>query len=376
MKKRAIITEYVVDVKSTKEHNGYFYSVAEALTIVILGSLCGLKNTSQISQWSLNERVKAFLAEYFNITKIPCYYWLLCLLKLIDVKSLDRCLMRWVQSLLPRGIRAMTVVFDGKGIRSTGKMENYSKPLHIVSAHIAQLGITVASQKVEGKSNEIPAVRELLDLLEVEGCMIVADAMHCQKETAEAIVKKKADYLLNAKDNQPTLKEAIEEYVQNEDLREKMGTFQTVEKNRGRIERRVGFVTHVIDWVPGKGDWKNLSCIGAINRQVTYKGETSDEWHYYISSKVLTAEELLKHARLGWSIESMHWLLDVHFGEDFCRVEDENVQQVLNIVRKIALNCVKTHKRESKSKLPLSKIMLDCLLDCQKLIPVLTSGEN
>ncbi|MCL2381052.1 MAG: ISAs1 family transposase [Treponema sp.] len=135
-------------------------------------------------------------------------------------------------------------------------------------------------------------------------------------------------------------------------------------------------ITHDIDWFSGKNEWKNLSSIAAINRPLTYRGKTTDEWHYYISSRKLTAEELLRHARLEWSIESMHWLLDVHFGEDFCHIEDETVQQVLNAVRKIALNCVKTYKSKSGSKLPLSKIMFSCLLDCEKIIPVLIADEN
>jgi hypothetical protein len=84
--------------------------------------------------------------------------------------------MRWAQSLLPAGMKALTISFDGKTIRSTGKMEKYSSPLPIVSAHIAELGITVAGQKVDEKSNEIPAVRELIRLLALEGCIIVADA--------------------------------------------------------------------------------------------------------------------------------------------------------------------------------------------------------
>jgi len=284
--------------------------------------------------------------------------------------------MKWAQSLMPAGKEVKTLTFDGKTVRSTGKMNAYPSPLHIVSAHLAELGITIAGQKVDGKSNEIPAVRELIGLLDVTGCIIVADAMHCQKETAALIAEKNADYLLNAKDNQPALKENIEEYVQDDTLRKNMDTFRTREKNGGRIEVRIGFVTHDIDWFYGKDEWKNLSCIGAINRQFTYKGKTTDEWHYYISSRKLTAEELLKHARLEWSVESMHWLLDVHFGEDFCRIEDETVQQVLNIVRKIALNSVKTHKQKSGSKLPLSRIMFGCLMDCEKLIPVLLSGEN
>jgi len=301
---------------------------------------------------------------------------MLCLLKLIDPKSLNQCFMNWVQSFLPNGAQAMTLSFDGKTIRSTGKMGKYNSAMHIISAHIAQLGITLAQKKVDDKSNEIPAMRELIGLLEVEGCMIVADALHCQKETAATIVKKQADYLLSVKDNQETLKQDIEDYIQDDSLRQTMNTASTLESNSGRIERRQAFITHDIDWLYGKNEWTGLASIGAINTQFTTPKGTSDEWHYYISSRKLTAEELLKHARLEWSVESMHWLLDVHFSEDFCRIEDETVQQVLNMVRKIALNCAKTYKQKSNTKRPLSKIMFECLLEFDFLINVLRSVEN
>ena len=119
------IKEYFNEVETTKEHNGYFCSVGEALTVVILGTLCGLKNVSQISQWSEEESVRNLLSEHFGIERIPCYYWMLCLLKLVDIKSLNQCLMRWAQSLIPDGKRSMTISFDGKTIRSTGKMSKY-----------------------------------------------------------------------------------------------------------------------------------------------------------------------------------------------------------------------------------------------------------
>ena len=365
-----------MDIQTTKEHNGYYYSVWEALTVVILGSLCGLRNVSQISQWSEDRRVRNFLLKHFGIKRIPCYYWLLCLLKLIEPVSLNRSLTRWAQSMLPGGTKGLTISCDGKTIRSTAKMDKYQSPLHIISAHIAELGITLASRKVEEKSNEIPALRQLLETLAVEGCMIVADALHCQRETAALVVKKKADYLLSVKDNQNRLKKDIEEYVQDDKLRKNMDSAQSSEKNGGRIETRSAFVTGDIGWLSGRGEWKNLACIGAIHSRSEYKGKASSQWHYYISSRALTAGELLKHARLEWSVESMHWLLDVHFGEDFCRIEDEDVQQVLNTVRKIALNCVKAYKRKSGSRLPLSKIMFSCLMDCGKLLPVLMSGQN
>ena len=107
----------------------------------------------------------------------------------------------------------------------------------------------------------------------------------------------------------------------------------------------------------------------------------TSQWHYYISSRKLSADELLKHVRMEWSVESMHWFLDVHFGEDFCRIEDEDIQQVLNMVRKTSLNNITLYKQKTKSKLPMSKIpmskiMFACLLDCEKLVDVLLVGEN
>jgi predicted transposase YbfD/YdcC len=301
---------------------------------------------------------------------------MLCLLKLIKPQSMNQCFINWVQSFFPDKKESMTISFDGKTIRSTGKMEKYDSPIHIVSAHLAELGITFGQYTVDGKSNEIPAMRELLELLDVEGCMVVADAMHCQKETAKTIIAGKADYLLNVKNNQQTLKEEIEDYVQDETLRMEMDTFFTYEKQRGRIERRVAFSTCDIDWLFRKEEWPGLVCIGAVNRQVTTKKETTDEWHYYISSRALTAEALLRHARLEWSVESMHWLLDVHFEEDFCRIEDKNIQENLNIVRKIALNSIKFYKASTNSKRAISKIMLESLLDCENMLPILVSSES
>ena len=184
------IAEYFAEVETTTQHKGYFCSVGNALTIVILGLLCGLRNVSQVHQWATSSRVSEFLAKHFRINRIPCYYWLLCLLKIIDPKALNLCFIKWVQSILPEGTKAMTISIDGKTIRSTGKMGKYKNALHIVSAHIANLGITLAQETVDDKSNEIPAMRDLIKLLEIEGCMIVADALHCQKETCVAIVEK------------------------------------------------------------------------------------------------------------------------------------------------------------------------------------------
>jgi predicted transposase YbfD/YdcC len=255
-------------------------------------------------------------------------------------------------------------------------MAKYEEALNIVSAQVAELGITFAQQSVFEKSNEIPAVREMLETLNINGCVVVADALHCQKETAQAVIDGKADYVLNVKDNQKTLKADIEDYVQDSELQKRMDTFETTEKNHGRLEKRRAFTTKDIGWLYDREAWKGLSCIGAVHRKVSSKKGTTDEWHYYISSRELTAEELLRRARLEWSVETMHWLLDVHFREDFCRVEDKNVQENMNMVRKIALNTIKFFKEKTESKRPMSRIMLDCLLDPLKISDLLSHLQN
>jgi predicted transposase YbfD/YdcC len=371
--KKLSITEYFEDVELKEEYEPYFCSVEDAITIVIVGTFCGFRNLKQIQEWASHEKISMVLKDSFGVEHIPCYYWLTCLLKLLEPKSMSECFTRWVISLLPESMKGQTISFDGKTVCSTAKMERYENPLHIVSAQISALGLTLGQEAVEGKSNEIPAVQRLIKMLNIKGCIVVADALNCQKDTVTAILDGGADYLLNVKDNQPNLKKDIEDYVQDEQLRKHMNTVSKQEKNRERIEKRTAFVTEDTIWLDPEGLWKGLCCIGAINTQFTTKTGTSNEWHYYISSKVLTADELLKHARAEWSVETMHWLLDVHFGEDSCRVQDDNVQKVLNIIRKIVLNAMRVFKENTKSKRAFTSLMLDCLIDPNMILKMVNS---
>ena len=362
------IQEYFEELETNEEYSGYYYSVQEAVTIVILGSICGLKNVSQIHQWAENERVQEFLKEQFQIRQIPCYYWLLCLLKLIKTESLNRCFQKWVRDMVGEEMQEYTLSLDGKTVRSTEKMQKYTSPLHIVSAQIAEIGLTFAQKSVAAKSNEIPAVQELLKELELGGCLVVADALNGQKKTAKAVIDANGDYLLSIKGNQQEMQKGIEEYVGDDDLRQAMSCAVTTEKNRERYEKRTAYVTDDIAWFQESGKWEKLSCIGAIHTEFEKDGKKSSEWHYYISSRKLSAEELLHHARMEWTVETMHWMLDVHFEEDFCRIEDVTVQKNLNILRKAAMNLLKSYKLRTNSKRPVSKMMFDFLLDPQKLL--------
>lgn len=226
---------------------------------------------------------------------MPCYYWMLYLLKLVEPVSLNRCFHEWVKSMIPESMEGMTVSLDGRTIRSAEKMESYENPLHIVSAQVSELGMTFAQKSVEGKRNEISAVQKLLKELEISGCIIIADALNCQKDTAQAVISQGADYVGDAV------------------LRGKVGKASRTEKNRDRIEKRSAFVTKEIGWLVDREEWDGLACIGAVHTEFETKSRETEEWHYYISSRELTATELLHHAHMEWSVETIHCLLNPYF---------------------------------------------------------------
>lgn len=207
--------------------------------------------------------------------------------------------------------------------------------------------------------------------MDVEGCLVVADVLNCQQKTAGIIVKGKGDYLLDAKGNQPNLEREISEYVQDDTLRKGMDCERRTEKNRDRVETRTAYSTGDTAWLYGKEKWENLNCIGAIKTEFEKDGRKTEEWHYYISSRKLSAAELLHHARMEWAVETIHWLLDVHYGEDYCRIENRTIQQNLNLLRKFSISLLKQYKVRISSKRAISKIMLDCLLESSKICEVL-----
>lgn len=275
--------------------------------------------------------------------------------------------MKWVAEIVG-DMSEKTVAVDGKTIRSTEHQKHRETPIHIATAYLSELGISLGQRAVEGKTNEIVAVRELLEELDIAGCFVVADALNCQTKTAEIIDEKGGKYILPVKENQKNLHHDIEDFVQDENLQKAMQKSTKQEKNHGRITSRTSFVSNDVSWLPDRQKWAGLTSFGAILTEVEQDGKSSKEWHYYISNAAISADELLTHARLEWGVESMHWLLDVHFDEDRCKVLNENTQQNLNIIRKIVLNALKIHKKNNNLKQPLTMIMADNLFDPQNLL--------
>ena len=334
------LIEKMAELEKTSEHKAYYYRVSDSLTIMICGMLSSLQNISDIYDWAQEEPVREFFYEQFGIYKLPSRAQFYNLIGCVKPEKFTEVFVEWVSEIVQSENKDKTIAIDGKTICSTDQRAKDGQPLHILSAIVSESKLIIGSLPCDSKISEPKIFRKLVDILDISGAMLVADALHCQKESAAKVVAEGGDYLFVVKENQPTLHDEIEMFFQNEESESHSRT----EKNGGRIEKRTAYVSTDIDWLTGKKDWKNLTTIGAIHTEFIKGENRSSEWHYYISSRKLNPQELLKHARLEWAVESMHWLLDVHFSEDKTKVWDMNVQQNLNIMRKIALNLARIYK--------------------------------
>ena len=357
------LTEAMKEVEKGTQHRGYYYKISDALTIMICGMLCNLQNISDIHEWSKAEPVRELLLTQFQIRKIPSRAQFYNLLACVDSSKFNMAFIKGMQYVLHGSAAGKTIAIDGKTICSTDKLTADNNPLHIASAIISDNNLVIGSLPCEMKISEPEAFRELVKLLDVNGAIVVADALHCRRKSAETVVQEGGDYLFVVKDNTPTLKENIALFAQTGELESQT----KVEKNGGRIEKRTAYVSRDIDWLDEKEKWAALHTIGAIHTEIEKDGKVSSEWHYYISSAELTADDLLRHARLEWAVESMHWLLDVHFAEDKTKVWNMNIQQSLNIMRKIALNLAREYKSQRLPKSPISGILKRNLFDVNNL---------
>ena len=362
------IIDEIKKAGKTVDYKGYWYNLSHIVEVLILGLLSRLQTLEDIHSWSKSRHAEEMLRREFGIRKMPCYSHFTVLVGMIDSDELNRIFMEIFQKILG-ALTGKTVAIDGKTICSTANMGKFKSPLHIASAFVVQHGITIGQLAADAKSNAIPAVLELIRLLDIEGATVVADALNCQKKTVDLIVEKGADYVLAVKKNQRNLYDDISEMVdfkrfdKVEERESPLEKCTKTEKGHGRIEKRTAYVTHDISWLLEREKWTGLSCFGAI--------VTPKETRYYISNRVLSAEELLDVTRQEWAVESMHWQLDVIYNEDRTTLHEENAQKTLNILRKTALNITRIYRDKFEPKQSMAGIMRKCLFDPEFLLDLL-----
>jgi predicted transposase YbfD/YdcC len=355
------LQEMAREVETKEAYEGYYYKVSDVITILVIGLLCALRSAHEIYQWSRSKSVSAVFSEHFGIVRMPCYAQFMNILGNVKADSLDRIFIKWCKTLMGNRLKDKTIAIDGKTVCSTVNMEAFESPLHIVSAYVSEFGLTIGQVAVDAKSNEIPAVQELIKALNIEGAVVVADALNCQKKTAQAVIDGGGDYLLAAKENQPDLYNDMKLLFGTESA--SMEQYEKAENSHGRHEKRTSFVSHDIDWYENKDKWANLSCFGAVRRVCEVGDKRSDETRYYISSRKLSAEQLLNYSRNEWGVESMHWVLDVVYNEDRTTLMDKDAQRTLNTLRKTAMNLVRLYKDAHSPKNSLVGIMRNNLFN-------------
>lgn len=348
-------------------HQSYVkYPLSDILIIIMCAVLSGLDTLGDLVIYAKNK--EEFLAKELGIKKIPSKATFARILSIIDGKEIGEAIIDVLHHRF--GTAGEVIAVDGKAICSTAKPGNPHSALQILSAYITDNGIILAQESIYEKTNEIPVFQEMLTYLDIEGKTVTADAMHCQRETCRRIIQRKGEYLFGLKDNQHTLLEDVRLFFEDKDNTNEWEICQTVEKNAGRIEKRICRKIKDISWLK-EHKWPGLQSIFSIERIVETRGHHSREISYYISSRDTSAKQLMELAREHWKIESMHWLLDVTFSEDNCRFLSENAHKTMNALRKFALAVHKNFLAASHSKSSIKANMLSALLDSNLLISLL-----
>jgi len=236
----------------------------------------------------------------------------------------------------------------------------------MVSAYATELGVSLGQEGTTGKGNELTAIRALLDTLVLKGCIVTMDALGCQTDVAGKIVAQGGDYVLAVKDNQKTLSQAIVEFFATAEALDfrhiDVQKRDWIDKDHGRLETRRAVLVTDVSWMdkPMREGWKKLAAVGMIESEMGIKGKVSVERRYFIiSAGIKTVEQFAHAARAHWGVEAMHWVLDVTFREDDCRVRKGHAAQNLSAIRKFALSAFRNNTLHSDRSLRRRRKLAD-----------------
>lgn len=350
-------------LEDPRDTRGKKYKLIDILIMTIYGLLCGLKDYTNIADFmKLKEDYFTKLLGLENGT--PSHDCLSDVFGAIDSKKFMEIFIEWTKEIV-KNKTGKHISIDGKAIKSaTDKINNGNIP-YIVSAFIGEIGLSIGQVKVEDKTNEITAIPDLLDLLELKGSIITIDAIGTQETIINKIIEKKAHYVLKVKDNQRELKKQIKNhfdsynnlYGNKEIIHQK-----SIEKNHGRIEEREYFLTYNVSPIKDKKKWESVKAIAYVKVSRTEKDETTITKHYYIIDQKIDIKTLIESIRDHWSIEcGLHWRLDVIFDEDHSRNRVNNSINNLSIIRKIVFNLASLDN--SFGKVPLQRKLTRYMLD-------------
>ena len=327
------------------------YPLPSMIFIALVGTVCGANDWVAVAD--TGEYLKEWIKKYIDLPYgIPSHDTFGRTFGIIDNKSFSQFLIDWGECIRVKSKNEI-VAMDGKTLKGNAQKEAGLKGIHLLNAWSIDNGICLGHLNVDKKTNEITVLPDLIEIVDLEGCIITSDALNTQKTTVEAVIKAKADYVLPVKGNHKDLLEDVKLLFDEAEGKEYKGfdadQFESCEKDHGRIEHRIYSVLDAED-LPFVNEWSNMKSIGKVIRRRTLKDRSTFETCYFITSLEIDAK-LFAHAVRGhWGVENnLHWSLDVVFREDHNKYRDRIGAQNLSAVRKIALGFLKEDKTSKKS---------------------------
>ncbi len=352
-----VFLSYFNDLPDPRQAGKVMYPLDEVLLLCLLAVLAGAETITDIARFgdkklALLRRFRPFAAG------TPAHDHLGDILATLDAEAFQRCFVAWVAALI--GVPEGVVAIDGKTVRRSKSAAKNA--IHMVSAFAARQRLVLGQVKVADKANEIVAIPKLLDMLAIQGAVVTIDAMGCQRAIAQKIVDKKADYILALKGNQGSLREDVELFAAEQKAKDFKDTTvtqaQAIDGEHGRIETRHITVIHDIGWLQERHNWPGLTSVVMVQSTRVIPGPTRDadkierETRFYITSLALIATLIGPLIRDHWAIEnSLHWVLDMVFRDDECRLRTDHAPANFTTLKHMALNLIRRAKSKDSIRL-------------------------
>ena len=348
-----VFLDYFADLSDPRRLGKVIYPLDEVLLLALLAVLAGVETFTDIAKFG--EKKLALLRRFRPfLNKTPAHDRLGEIFAALDAERFQHCFVAWAAAL--SGAPAGVIAIDGKTSRRSYQRKGALDPIHMVSAFAARQRLVLGQVKVAEKSNEIVAIPKLLDMLAIEGAIITIDAMGCQRQIAQTIIDKKADYVLALKGNQGTLREDVEIFIDEQ----KANLFRdstisqdtTIDGDHGRIETRRTTVIHDIDWLQKRHNWPGLKSLVMIESERDLGLRTERETRFYITSSTDLAPRLATAVRHHWAIEnSLHWVMDCVFRDDECRIRTQHAPANFTTIKHVAHNLMRLHPAKDSMRL-------------------------
>ncbi|OOF25991.1 ISAs1 family transposase [Salinivibrio sp. IB872] len=339
-------SQYFSVIQDTRQSAKISYPLFDILFLTVCATIAGMEGWEDIEDFG-EAHLDWLQDKGLFLQGIPVHDTIARVVSSIEPDQFQDCFLKWMQAVNVHANGAL-IAIDGKVLRSSYNREDRQSTLHMVSAFATANGVVMGQVKTQDKSNEITAIPELINLLDIKGCLVSIDAMGCQTGIAKQVVEQGGDYLLAVKGNQKSLEKAVQKALAP---LVKISPECDIEHGHGRIEAREYYVMPAKKLAIDFPDWQALQTVGvAISYRIDSKGEESLEYRYYISSATLTPERFAEAVRGHWEIENrLHWVLDVTMNEDACQIYRGHAAEILAGVRHMALNMLRLETSKKAS---------------------------